>query len=121
MSDHPKHPPDFPDDLMPQNEAADDLDVKETTLATWRSTGKGPDFWKWGRAIFYSRAVNAAWKANTAASRARLLSEAFPRRPAAGAVRLSVTTDNWGSSGTKRARLSPETNGPALTVQSRRL
>ena len=63
MSDHPKHPPDFPDDLMPQNEAADDLDVKETTLATWRSTGKGPDFWKWGRAIFYSRAVNAAWKA----------------------------------------------------------
>ena len=63
MSDDSKFPADFPDDLMLPPEAADDLRVKEATLATWRSTGKGPDFWKWGRDVFYSRSTNAAWKA----------------------------------------------------------
>jgi hypothetical protein len=36
---------DFPDDLIPEDEAAVDLRVKRSTLAAWRSTGKGPDFW----------------------------------------------------------------------------
>jgi hypothetical protein len=53
----------FPDDLMTPDEAAVDLGVQPATLASWRSTGYGPDFWKWGRVIRYSRQVNADWKA----------------------------------------------------------
>jgi hypothetical protein len=63
MPDNFKALPDFPDDLMPQSEAAVDLGVKPSTLAAWRSTGRGPDFWKWGRDILYSRSANAAFKA----------------------------------------------------------
>jgi hypothetical protein len=53
----------FPNDLISSAETAEDLDVEEATLAHWRSTGRGPDFWKWGRTVKYSRSVNAAWKA----------------------------------------------------------
>jgi hypothetical protein len=53
----------FPDDLIPEDQAAADLRQKKSTLATWRSTGKGPDSWKLGRSIFYSLSANAAWKA----------------------------------------------------------
>jgi hypothetical protein len=52
----------FPDDLIDTVEAAEDLKVKQSTLAFWRATGKGPDFYKFGRGIFYSRKINAAWK-----------------------------------------------------------
>jgi hypothetical protein len=53
----------FPDDLIPDTDAAEDLRVKEGTLASWRSMGRGPDYWKLGRGVFYSRKVNAEWKA----------------------------------------------------------
>jgi hypothetical protein len=56
-------PVNLPDDLMLAAEAAEDLHQKESTLASWRSTGRGPDFWKIGRLIFYSRRVNREWKA----------------------------------------------------------
>ena len=55
--------PNDPNDEMTPDEAAKDLGVKPATLASWRSTGVGPDFWKWGRNIRYSRQVNADWKA----------------------------------------------------------
>ena len=64
----------FPDDLISTPEAAEDLKQKESTLAAWRATGRGPDFWKFGRSIFYSRRVNAEWKAQQRRS---------PRRAAA--------------------------------------
>jgi hypothetical protein len=63
MSDNRKPSFDFPNDLMPQSEAAADLGVKPSTLAAWRSTGKGPDYWKWGREVYYSQSTNASWKA----------------------------------------------------------
>jgi hypothetical protein len=50
-----------PDDLITEDEAAADLKQKKSTLATWRSIGKGPDFWKLGRGIYYSRQANADW------------------------------------------------------------
>ena len=54
---------DFPDDLIDDEEASRDLHVKKATLASWRATGKGPDFYRFGRVIRYSRALNAEWKA----------------------------------------------------------
>lgn len=57
MSENP------PDDLITATEAAEDLRQKESTLASWRATGRGPDFWKFGRGVFYSRQTNAEWKA----------------------------------------------------------
>jgi hypothetical protein len=54
---------DFPDDLIDDEEASRDLCVKTSTLASWRSTGKKPDFYKIGRVIRYSRRINAQWKA----------------------------------------------------------
>jgi hypothetical protein len=53
----------FPDDLIPDSEAAKDLGVKRETLAGWRTKGIGPDYWKWGRNVSYSKKVNAEWKA----------------------------------------------------------
>jgi hypothetical protein len=63
MSSTEFSPDNFPDDLIPAAEAAKDLQLQESTLAAWRSLGRGPDFWKLGRAIFYSRRVNREWKA----------------------------------------------------------
>jgi hypothetical protein len=52
----------FPDDLISTAETAEDFEVTEATLAGWRSTGKGPDFYKIGRLVKYSRSGNARWK-----------------------------------------------------------
>jgi hypothetical protein len=54
---------DFPDDLIDDEETSRDLCVKTSTLASWRATGRGPDFYKIGRTIKYSRKLNAEWKA----------------------------------------------------------
>ena len=51
------------DDLIDEEESSRDLCVKTGTLASWRATGKGPDFYKFGRIIKYSRRLNAEWKA----------------------------------------------------------
>jgi hypothetical protein len=51
------------DDLIDEDAAAVDLHVKVGTLASWRATGRGPDFYKFGRIIRYSRRLNAEWKA----------------------------------------------------------
>ena len=37
------------------------IGVDERTLAVWRSTHKGPDFVRLGRAVFYRRADVLAW------------------------------------------------------------
>ena len=52
-----------PEPDMDPPEAAADIGVTEATLSTWRCLGKGPSFWKFGRRIRYSSAVNAVWKA----------------------------------------------------------
>jgi hypothetical protein len=49
-------------DELSKEESANDLDVSVATLATWRSIGRGPPFWKFGRTIKYSRRANAEWK-----------------------------------------------------------
>lgn len=52
-----------PEPDMDTAAAAEDLGVTVSTLASWRSLGRGPSYWKYGRKVRYSRAVNAAWKA----------------------------------------------------------
>jgi hypothetical protein len=42
-----------PGELMPDVKAAAALRVKQETLATWRSQGRGPAFVKIGRRVFY--------------------------------------------------------------------
>jgi hypothetical protein len=67
---------DFPDDLISAEETAADLHVKPQTLASWRATGLGPDFFKLGRAVYYSRKVTAEWKAKQRRSPGRVLTTA---------------------------------------------
>jgi hypothetical protein len=57
-------PDDLPDDgdLIDEDESSRDLGVKTSTLASWRATGKGPDFYKFGRLVRYSRRLNREWK-----------------------------------------------------------
>ena len=60
MLDKPSAP------LLPDMDVAQtaaDLRVKESTLAAWRSTGKRPPFWKFGRQVLYSSVANNQWKA----------------------------------------------------------
>jgi hypothetical protein len=64
--------PDFPDDLITDQETADDFEVQTSTLAWWRSQGQGPDFFKIGRKVFYSRRLNAEWKAQQRRSPRRI-------------------------------------------------
>lgn len=52
-----------PDDMIPPAEAARVLQQKKTTLATWRSQGKGPRYLKVGRHPFYLRHDLRAWLA----------------------------------------------------------
>jgi hypothetical protein len=51
----------LPDDLISDDETATELGVKKATLSSWRSTGKGPDFFKVGRTVKYSRTINRQW------------------------------------------------------------
>lgn len=47
--------------LLDEDTAAAVLDVEPSTLATWRSQGKGPDSVKLGKGVFYTATSLAAW------------------------------------------------------------
>lgn len=48
----------FPqDDLLSETDAAAMLRQKPRTLTIWRSRGKGPNYIKLGRSVFYRRKV----------------------------------------------------------------
>ena len=49
-------------DTLSKKECADDLGVSVATLASWRTYGRGPAYWKYGRTILYSRRANMEWK-----------------------------------------------------------
>jgi hypothetical protein len=51
------------DDYVSPEETAEEFGVTPSTLAGWRCSDRGPDFWKWGRTIKYRKSTNAAWKA----------------------------------------------------------
>jgi hypothetical protein len=42
-----------PQELIPDGRAAEILRLTRSTLATWRSLGRGPAFVKLGRRVFY--------------------------------------------------------------------
>jgi hypothetical protein len=44
-----------PDEFIGDHEAAADLGQKKSTLATWRSQGRGPAWYKFGRIVKYRR------------------------------------------------------------------
>lgn len=46
-----------PDDLLSETDAAAMLRQKPRTLTIWRSRGKGPNYIKLGRSVFYRRQV----------------------------------------------------------------
>jgi hypothetical protein len=47
--------------LLPEEETAAVLEVEPSTLATWRSQGKGPDYVKLGKGVFYTINTLSAW------------------------------------------------------------
>lgn len=47
--------------LLYEDEAAAMLQVEVSTLATWRSQGKGPDYVKLGKGVFYTVTSVAVW------------------------------------------------------------
>jgi Helix-turn-helix domain len=49
------------DPLYPAEETARELNVAQTTLATWRCIGRGPRYVKVGRAVYYRRSAICAW------------------------------------------------------------
>jgi hypothetical protein len=51
-------------DLVSDTEAAKIIHQKETTLATWRSAGRGPAYYKVGRQVLYSVSDLEAWLAS---------------------------------------------------------
>jgi predicted DNA-binding transcriptional regulator AlpA len=50
-----------PDELLSAEAAAAELHLQPGTLTTWRASGRGPNFVKIGRAIFYRRSDIAEW------------------------------------------------------------
>ena len=52
-----------PSELISSEDTAALLDVKPNTLACWRMTKSGPDFYRIGRRCFYRRADIMAWVA----------------------------------------------------------
>jgi hypothetical protein len=48
--------PNIDAELIPDDHAAAMLGQKASTLATWRSTGRGPAYVKLGRRVFYYEA-----------------------------------------------------------------
>lgn len=47
--------------LLSEDELAALIDVKPHTLAVWRAEGKGPDFTKLGKSVFYRRKDVEDW------------------------------------------------------------
>lgn len=45
------------DPLFPSDKAAQELHQSEKTLTTWRSRGKGPQYVKSGRRVFYRQSA----------------------------------------------------------------
>lgn len=50
-----------PQELISNDQTAEQLNVKPQTLASWRALGRGPHFVKIGRAVFYRREDIAGW------------------------------------------------------------
>jgi hypothetical protein len=50
-----------PDELVSPEVTAIELRIKRETLAAWRTLGRGPNFVKVGRAVFYRRADLSEW------------------------------------------------------------
>jgi hypothetical protein len=50
-----------PDELVSPQVTATELHVKPPTLTAWRTLGRGPNFVKVGRAVFYRRADLSEW------------------------------------------------------------
>jgi hypothetical protein len=49
------------EELLSDREAAEVLRQKRGTLATWRTTGRGPAFVKLGRQVLYRRSDLTTW------------------------------------------------------------
>jgi hypothetical protein len=49
--------------LLSEEELALMIDVKPHTLAVWRSEGKGPDYTRLGKSVFYRETDVADWVA----------------------------------------------------------
>jgi hypothetical protein len=47
--------------LLSEDVCAAALDVEPSTLATWRSQGKGPDYVRLGKGVFYTISALSAW------------------------------------------------------------
>lgn len=47
--------------LLSEEELAGVIDVKPHTLAVWRAEGKGPDFTRLGKSVFYRQVDVRAW------------------------------------------------------------
>jgi len=47
--------------LLNEDDTAGILEVETSTLATWRSQGKGPDYVKLGKGVFYTVSAVTAW------------------------------------------------------------
>lgn len=47
--------------LLSEDELAAMIDVKPHTLAVWRAEGKGPDYTRLGKSVFYRRDDVHAW------------------------------------------------------------
>jgi len=47
--------------LLSEEELAGVIDVKPHTLAVWRAEGKGPDFTRLGKSVFYRQVDVQAW------------------------------------------------------------
>jgi hypothetical protein len=50
-----------PDELLSTEATAAELHIQPGTLTTWRASGRGPNYVKVGRSIFYRRADIAEW------------------------------------------------------------
>jgi hypothetical protein len=50
-----------PEELLPDEVLAAELQVQKGTLTNWRASGRGPDYLKVGRQIFYRRTDVNVW------------------------------------------------------------
>ena len=50
-----------PEELISNDDAARELRVQTNTLTSWRALGRGPNFVKVGRAVYYRRADLSEW------------------------------------------------------------